>query len=331
MIFKTPWLLIFIPLIVPFLFGMKKRQRPPALRFPSVELVSSLASTWKIRLYHLPFYLRLLSVLFFILALAAPAKVSQESQVNAEGIDIVLAIDTSDSMAAEDFTLQGKRMNRLAVVKDVVKEFIQARQHDRIGLIAFAGRAYTVSPLTTDYTWLLANLERVDLNLIEGGTAIGSAIASGVSRLKKSDAKSKVIILLTDGVNNAGKVSPITAAQAAKALGIKIYSIGAGTNGLAPFPARDLWGRLVYQQVRVEIDEELLQQIAKITDGAYFRATDTESLRNGYRQIDQLEKVKIQELLYKEYQELFGYFLLAGLSLLLVEILLSCTFLMRLP
>ncbi len=331
MIFKDPWILILLPIFLPLLFLVHARQKAPALRFPSTDIVSSLGNTWKTRFVRLPFYLRLLAVALFIVALAGPRAVLEESKVKAEGIDIVLALDASGSMAAEDFTLNGKRMNRLEIIKAVVKEFIQARQHDRLGLVAFGGRAYTVSPLTTDYTWLRANLDRVGLEMVEDGTAIGSAIASGVARLKKSNAKSKVIILLTDGINNAGKVNPIAAAQAAKALGIKAYTIGAGTNGYAPFPARDLWGRLVYQKIPVQIDEELLRQIAKLTGGEYFRATDTESLRRVYQQIDQLEKVEIEELMYREYRELFGFFLWGALALALLELVLANTLLLRLP
>lgn len=282
-------------------------------------------------MYNLPFYFRILSIVLFLIALARPCLVSEETQYKTEGVDIVLAIDISGSMAAEDFTIKGRRVNRLEVVKDVVSNFIGGRKHDRIGLIAFSALAYTVSPLTIDYSWVRANLERIKLGLIKDGTAIGSAISSSLSRLQESEAKSKIVILLTDGMNNSGKMDPVSAAQAAKALGIKIYTIGAGTKGKAPFPVLDMFGRQAYQMVTIDIDEEMLQKIALITGGKYFRATDTASLREIYKEIDMLEKTEIEEFGYREYQELFVYVVLGALGLLLVELLLSNTLLMRLP
>jgi len=234
-------------------------------------------------------------------------------------------------MAAEDFTIGGRRYNRLDVVKNVVREFIANRGGDKIGLITFAGLAYTVCPLTTDYAWVTTNLERIRLGMIKDGTAIGSAINSSLTRLKNSEAKSKVMILLTDGVNNAGEIDPLTAARAARALGIKIYTIGAGTKGFAPFPAQDVFGRKVYQQVRIDIDEKLLQGIAQITGGTYFRATDTESLRAVYSAIDALEKTRIEQAGYREYKEWFVEVLLLALGVLMIEIVLGNTLLLRIP
>ncbi len=331
MIFKDPLVLVSLPIILAFVLWASRQDRVAALRFSSGDLVSSLARTWKIRLAQLPFYFRLLAIVFFILALGGPRSVLEQVKHETEGIDIVLAIDGSGSMAAEDFTLKGRRYNRLEVVKDVVKEFIDARSSDRLGLVAFGGLAYTVSPLTTDYTWLKTNLDRVTLNMMEDGTAIGSAISASLARLAKSEAKSKLIILLTDGVNNRGKVDPLSSAKAAKALGVKIYTIGAGTNGTAPFPIQDIWGRQGYQNIQVEIDEETLKTIADTTGGRYFRATDTDSLRQIYKEIDRLEKTKIEETGYREYKELFGYFLVAGLLLLLSALVLENTVLLRLP
>lgn len=331
MIFKDPLVLVFLPIALGFGILIKGQLRKASLRFPSVDLLSSLQKTWKTRFANLPFYLRLLGLALFIVALSAPRLILEDVKNETEGIDIVLAIDGSGSMAAEDFTLKGRRYNRLEVVKDVVKEFVDGRSSDRLGLVAFGGLAYTVSPLTTDYAWLKTNLDRVTLNMMEDGTAIGSAISAGLSRLSKSQAKSKVIILLTDGVNNRGKVDPLSAAKAAKALGVKIYTIGAGTNGTAPFPVQDIWGRQGYQNVQVEIDEETLKSIAKTTGGEYFRATDTDSLRQVYKQIDRLEKTKIEETGYREYKELFGYFLTAGLLFLLAALVLENTLLLRLP
>jgi Ca-activated chloride channel homolog len=329
--FKTPWVLLLIPAILVFVAAVKRRQRPAVLRFSSLEVVTGLFRTWKTRLYQFPFYLRTFSLLLFCIALAGPRSVLEKTQFKSEGIDIVLAIDASGSMAAEDFEMNGKRVNRLAVVKSVVQDFIDERRNDRIGIVAFAGQAYTVSPLTTDNAWLQANLERVNLNLMEDGTAIGSAMMSSLERLKKSNAKSKIVILLTDGMNNAGKVEPLTAAQAAKALSIKFYTIGAGTKGFVPYPVQDIWGRKFYQNVKIDMDETVLKKIADLTGGKYFRATDTESLRDIYREIDKLEKTEIEQVGYREYKELFGRFLWVGLVFLMLELILSHTFLLRLP
>jgi len=285
----------------------------------------------EIRFQNITYYLRLLAVALFILGLAGPRTVLEETVHETEGIDIVLTIDSSGSMAAEDFIVRGQRINRLDIVKQVVEEFIKERKNDRLGLVTFARLAYTVSPLTTDHSWLLTNLERVKLGLIQDGTAIGSAIASSVARLKNSDAKSKVIILLTDGVNNAGKMDPVDAARIAEAFHIKIYTIGAGTKGRVPFPSRDLFGRKDYQNVLIELDEKMLSEVAEITGGKYFRATDTESLRSIYNEIDALEKIKIEEQGYREYKELFQYFLLSALVMLCLEVILNHTLFLRIP
>jgi Ca-activated chloride channel family protein len=213
----------------------------------------------------------------------------------------------------------------------VVSEFIRGRQNDRMGIVAFAARAYTVCPLTLDYGWLLQNLERIKIGMIEDGTAIGSGIGSSLNRLKDTKAKGKVVILLTDGRNNAGKLAPLTAAEAARALGVKIYTIGVGTKGLAPYPIKDFFGNTVYQPIRIDIDEDTLIKIAAKTNAKYFRATDTESLRKIYEEIDRLEKTPIEEKGYLEYKELFGLFLIPGLILLFSEVILGNTVLRRLP
>ena len=331
MIFKTPVILLFIPIVLGGVFWIKCRQKEPVFRFPSKDLVSSLPISWKVRFQKVPSILRMIVLTLFLIALAGPRSVLQETVHKTEGIDIVLAIDCSGSMAAEDFEINGRRLNRLAVVKDVVKEFIKERPSDRIGLVAFGGRAYTVCPLTTDHNWLIENLERIELGLIEDGTAIGSAIASSVGRLKDSTAKSKVIILLTDGLNNAGKVNPLSAAKAAQVLNIKIYTIGAGTKGYAPFPITDFFGRKVYQNVLIDIDEGMMKDIAKITAGEYFRATDTESLRRIYQEIDKLEKTKIEQVGYKEYKELFIWVLTLALVFLVLQMILEETVFLKLP
>ncbi len=331
MIFKDPLVFVLLVFVLVLFLYLLRRRPTVSLLFPSNDLVATLQRTWKIRFAGSPLYFRLLALSLFIIALAGPRSILEEAKHETEGIDIVLAIDGSGSMAAEDFTLKGRRYNRLDVVKDVVAEFIDARSSDRIGLVAFGGLAYTVSPLTTDYAWLKKNLERVTLNMMEDGTAIGSAISTSLSRLEKSTVKSKIIILLTDGVNNRGKIDPLSAAKAAQALKVKIYIIGAGTNGVAPYPVEDIWGRQGYQNVKVEIDEETLKTIADKTSGKYFRATDTDSLRQVYKEIDRLERTKIEESGYREYKELFGYFLIAGLMILLLAFVLENTVLLRLP
>ncbi|MBF8277260.1 MAG: hypothetical protein HW390_2333, partial [Candidatus Brocadiaceae bacterium] len=264
-------------------------------------------------------------------ALARPQYGNEQTKVLTEGIDIVLTVDVSGSMKAEDFEIGGKRYNRLYVVKQVVKDFIQRRNNDRIGLVVFAGMPYTQCPMTLDYGMLLQLLERIDIGMVEDGTAIGSAIASSIDRLRDTKAKSKVIILLTDGRNNAGEVDPFTAAEIAKVFGIKIYTIGAGTKGLAPFPAVDLFGNRVMKQVKIDIDDNALQEIAKITDGRYYRATDTKSLLEIYEHIDKLEKTEAEVTQYTEYTELFHFFLLPAFALLLCELGLRKTKFRRIP
>jgi Ca-activated chloride channel family protein len=331
MLFKDPWIILLIPPVLALVIFLNRRQKTTSFQFSSVAIASSLKPTWKVRFHQTPYILRLLAITLFLIALAGPRSVLEETVHKTEGIDIVLAIDSSGSMAAEDFVVQGKRVNRLDIVKEVVEGFIDERKNDRLGLVTFAALAYTVSPLTTDHSWLTENLKHVRLGLITDGTAIGSAIVSSVARLENSDAKSKVVILLTDGVNNAGKIDPVEAARVAKAFGVKIYTIGAGTKGAVPFPMRDPWGRTVYQNVLIEIDEKMLQEVADTTGGKYFRATDTESLQGIYKEIDALEKIKIEEYGYKEYQELFGYVLIAALLILCLEVVLANTILLKVP
>jgi len=216
-------------------------------------------------------------------------------------------------------------------VKDVVENFIQGRKNDRIGIVAFAARAYTTSPLTLDYGWLLENLKRVRIGMIEDGTAIGSGLSVALKRLENTKAKSKIVILLTDGINNAGKISPSLAAEAAKALKVKVYTIGAGTKGMAPYPMKDFFGNTVYQPVKIDIDEDSLINIASKTEGKYFRATDTKSLKEIYAEIDRMEKSPIEEKGYMEYRELFPIFLSIAMVFLLLEVLLRNTILRRIP
>jgi len=329
-----PWALVLL-LLVPLLARLRRGGRDAALHLPALPRLREAASgrgrgrgAWR---WLLP-ALRIAAVACFVGALARPQGGIAESRAVTEGIDIMLAVDVSSSMLAEDFTLAGKRANRLAAAKAVVADFISGRSSgDRIGLVLFAARPYTQCPLTLDHGWLQTNVERAEIGMIEDGTAIGSALATSVARLERADGKSKIVILLTDGQSNAGKVSPATAAEAAKALGYRVYTIGAGTRGVAPYPARDLFGNLVYRPVPVDIDEATLRQIATATGGRYFRATDTESLQEIYGEIDTLEKSEHAGLQYREYRELYPWLLMPGLAFLAAELLLSRTVLRVLP
>ena len=330
MAFHDPWWLIAmaLPLAVLVASPMVKR---PGLRFPSVSGLREIARRSRVHWLKWPHVLRASALLLIVIALARPQQGLESSRLTAEGIDIVLAIDVSTSMLAEDFTLRGARRNRLEVVKEVVTAFVSQRPNDRIGLVVFAGRAYTQCPLTLDHSWLLAQLDRVAIGLAEDGTAIGSGIATGLNRLRSSKAKSRVMVLLTDGVNNAGAVTPDAAAQLAKALDVRIYTIGAGTKGLVPYPATDMFGRKVYQQVQIEVDDEGLTRIAKAAGGQYFRATDTDSLRKIYGEIDRMETVTIEQPAYVAYREWYPWFVVPAILLLLVELGLAETWLRALP
>ncbi len=331
MVFKDPPVLALIPLVVFLSYYLHRRRNSSAFRYSSTDLFAGVGRGWKAKLFPVLWLLRLEVLILMILALAGPRSILEESKHEREGIDIILAIDCSGSMAAEDFAFNGRRINRLAIVKKVVAEFIDGRSADRLGLVAFGARAYTVSPLTNDLPWLKTNLERVELGLVEDGTAIGSGIASSIGRLQDSHSKSKVIILLTDGMNNAGKIDPLSAAKAAKAFGIKIYAIGAGTKGFAPFPAQDIMGNRVMQKIRIDIDEDTLKEIAKITGGQYFRATDTDSLRQIYKEIDAMEKTIETDIGYRQFRELYPGLLLFALGFLALEVLLRNTVLLRIP
>jgi Ca-activated chloride channel family protein len=251
----------------------------------------------------------------------------------ASGIDIAVAFDLSGSMLAEDFQLEGKRANRAAVAKAVLKGFINDRPADRIGLVAFAGRAYIAAPLTLDHDFLLANLDRLEAGseAIEDGTAIGSAISAGLNRLRDLDSESRIIILMTDGQNNSGTVAPMTAAEAAELLGVKVYTIGVGTRGTAPMPYTDVFGRKRSRNVEVNIDEKTLQKIAEQTGGQYFRADSQSKLREIYEKIDEMEKTEVEVERFFNYDEFFPYIVIAGLALLLLELILANTVWLKLP
>lgn len=329
--FAHPWVLIAL-LALPILALLRgKIGGTPGILFSSTKLVMAVGKRRRSRAGAVLSSLIYVAMGCLIVALARPQLGSTLERVQASGVDIMLALDVSGSMAAEDYTIGSSRSNRLEVVKKVTREFIEARPNDRIGIIAFAGRPYLVSPLTLDHDWLIRNLDRIQIGLVEDGTAIGSGLASAVSRIKDRDAKTKLIVLLTDGANNAGKVLPLTAAEAAHALGIKIYTIGAGSSGPVPVPMRDPFGRTVYQKMVFEFDEKLLDQIAKIGNGIYFRAADTRSMDNTFREIDRLEKTKIEVEKTAHYHDYFPIFLLIAAGLLCVEALLSQTLWRRLP
>jgi Ca-activated chloride channel family protein len=328
--FAHPWLLVLL-LLVPLVAWLQGRKGAPAIIFSSLQPLLALGRVRRSAMGGWLTSLLLLALALLIVALARPQQGKTMSHVEASGIDIMLTLDVSRSMAAEDFTIGGERVNRLEVVKQVTQKFIEARPNDRIGIVCFAGRPYLVSPLTLDHSWLLQNLERVRLGLVEDGTAIGSALASASNRLKDKEAKSKIVVLLTDGDNNAGKVSPLTAAEAAKALGIKTYTICAGTRGFAPMPMRDQFGQTVYRNVKVDVDETTLKKIAELTNAKFYRATDTKTLTQIFEQIDKLEKSTVELTQYTQYRDLFPWFLGAGFGLLALQTVLAQTVGRRLP
>jgi len=315
--------------VLPAIYAKIKKE--PGARYPYAVFLKGREGSWRITGSRNLVILRVISLALIIFALTRPQAVLEDSRIDTEGIDIVLAVDCSTSMRAQDFTIAGKRFDRLEVIKKVIEDFIKSRQGDRVGIVAFSARAYTVCPLTTDYGWLLDNLARIKTGMIEDGTAIGLGIATSLNRLKNTKAKSKIIILLTDGVNNAGKISPLTAAEAARALGVKVYTIGAGTKDVVPYPVQDVFGGLAYQYVKIEIDEDTLAKIATLTGAKYFRATDTPSLKNIYQEINRLEKTKIEEKGYRQYRELFVLFLIPALILVLLEMILVNTVLRKIP
>lgn len=322
------WLLLVIPLIS-WLKG--KFGGTPGVMFSTTKTVAKIGGRRRSRAGDFLTGLLYLALALLIVALARPQLGKTITRTQASGIDIMLVLDVSRSMLAEDFTIGSQRANRLEAVKQVTEKFIQGRPNDRIGIVAFAGRPYLVSPLTLDHDWLTTNLERIRIGLVEDGTAIGSALASALNRLKDKEAKSKIVVLLTDGDNNMGKVTPLTAAEAAQALGTKVYTVGSGSRGNAPYPFVDNFGRTIYRQIPVEFDEETLQQIAAMTGGSYFRATDTQSLQRIFSEIDALEKSEVEVQKVAQYRDLFPWLVLAGLALLMAEIILGQTVWRRLP
>jgi len=330
--FAHPWLLLLL-LLLPLLAWLKgKRDAQPAFLYSSVQLVRGLTGQVQSRAGAFLRALRWLALAAFFIALARPQLGEGETKVSASGIDIVIAVDLSRSMEAEDFTdARGQRINRLVLAKDTVEKFVLKRPGDRIGLIAFAGRAYVAGPLTLDHEFLLQNLHRLNFGGIEEGTAIGAGLIASVNRLRDLQAKSKIIILLTDGVNNAGKVPPLTAADAAQALGIKCYTIGVGTRGEAPWPYTDQYGRRQQRMMAVDIDEDTLTKVSEKTGGKYFRADNSETLRRIFTEIDRLEKTTVEVKKFQRYRELAHWLIALGLGMLVAEVVLANSLFRKLP
>lgn len=315
--------------IVPFLvwWYLRSKRSAATLRYSNLGVVKSVKKTGTRYYRHVLFVLRMMVIVLLIIAFARPQSGRSEQEIITEGIDIILAMDVSSSMLAEDF----KPKNRLEAAKLVAAEFVKGRTNDRIGLVVFSGLSFTQCPLTLDYGILLNFLQEIKIGMIEDGTAIGMAIGNCVNRLKESKAKSKVVILLTDGRNNRGELDPITAARVAQTFGVRIYTIGAGKRGEAMYPVDDpIFGKR-YVKMPVEIDENLLQQVAQITGGKYFRATDKTSLEKIYSEIGDMEKTKIEVKEYTRYKELFLPYLLAAIALLLTEVVLANTRFRKIP
>src|SRR6266576_3006395 len=300
--FAHPWLLLLL-LAVPLLAYLRGKRGPAAaLTFSSTASLRAIGKQSAARAGKILRSLVLASIAVFVIALARPQLGKSLTQIEASGIDIILTLDVSGSMLTKDFTIGGQEATRVDAIREVTRKFIEERPNDRIGIIAFAGRPYVVSPMTLDHDWLLQNLDRVRVGLVEGNTAIGSAMAAAGNRLNDKHSKSRAVVLLTDGDNNAGKISPNTAAEALKALRIKLYAIGIGTNGMAPYPVfdqrtgnpvTDAVGNILYQNAHVSFNEAGLREIARIADGKFYRATDTKSLETIYGDIDKLEKTKV--------------------------------------
>ena len=323
---KTLWfLLLLVPLAAYYIY--RCRQGGAAVTVSTTDTVKRAPKTFRYYLRHIPFVLRCAALSLIVVAIARPQSAEHYTNTTTEGIDIVLAVDVSTSMLAKDFT-----PDRLSVAKEVASEFISDRTGDRIGLVVFAGESFTQSPLTTDQSSLQTMLGRITSGIIEDGTAIGNGLATSINRLRESDAKRKVVILLTDGVNNRGEISPLTAAKIAKDMGIKVYTIGIGRRGTAPYPLFDNQGREVdVVNMKVEIDEKILRDIASQTGGEYFRATDKQTLEAVYDRINQLEKSRVEVENRTTLHEEFLLFVLWALAALLLEFIINRIVLKRIP
>jgi Ca-activated chloride channel family protein len=322
------WLMALLPVVM---LWRGRRGPVAAIEYSDVSLAREVSRSSRSRIGLLVWALPLLAGALMIVGLARPQRTHSRTEVTANGIDIVLGLDVSGSMQALDFKIDHQRVNRIEVVKSVVSKFIDERPDDRIGLIAFAGAPYLVSPITLDHDWLQQNLERVTIGGTDDGTAIGSAIAAGVNRLRLTPAKSKVVILLTDGVNNTGKISPLAAAEAARAMGVKIYTVGVGVRGDAPIPVRDAAGNTRLIMAKVDVDEKTLQAVADETGGKFYRATDTDSLQKIYEQINRFEKSAQTVQKFERTEELYPWALIPSLAILGLSLTLQHTRLRRLP
>ena len=332
MAFAHPYLLLLL-LLLPLLAWLKgRRGSPPAFLYSSVKLAEGLTSIRRSRAGAWLAVLRWLVLALFIVGLAQPRQTNSHTEVKASGIDIIAALDLSGSMISEDFVVNGQRVNRFNMAQTVLKNFVDRRPNDRIGLVVFAAQAFIAAPLTLDHDYLQENLDRLDIGTINSdATAIGDALTTAINRLRDLKAKSKIIILATDGQNNSGKINPLLAADAAAALGVKIYTVGIGEQGTAPMPVFMGGQKVGYQQVPVDVDEDTLQKIAGRTGGKYYRADNAEKFRQIYAEIDKLEKTEAVINKYTEYRELFRWLVASGLALLLVEVVLGQTVLRRLP
>lgn len=312
------WALLILPIIIGTYIFRYFSKRQSSLSFSSLGLFEDIPGNWRAHLHWVQAFLFWGGLTFLILALARPQERLTTVERNAEGIDIVMVLDLSTSMRAEDL-----KPNRFEAAREVAKDFVDKRVSDRIGLVTFAMKSFTVVPPTLDYRLLKSLLDDLEMGVIEDGTAIGMGLATAINRLKESPAESKIIVLLTDGQNNAGEIDPVTAADLALTYDIKIYTIGAGTRGTAPYPVQDpIFGRR-YQNVQVNIDEEMLTSVAELTGGKYFRATDTEQLIEIYNEIDTLEKSEVEELIYTDYKDLYGKYIGASLAFLFLSFFLN--------
>lgn len=318
------YLFLLIPALIAW-YVYRFRKSTPELLFSGLKPFEGTSPSLKTRLIHSLFVLRMLALSLLIIALARPQRISSKSNINVEGIDIVIALDVSGSMRARDF-----QPDRIGAAKRIAAQFINGRPNDRIGLVIFSGVAFTQAPLTLDHSVLISLLKEVKSGMIQDGTAIGDGLATAVSRLKDSKARSKVIILLTDGVNNSGAIDPETAAELAKMYGIRVYTIGIGTYGYAPYPVQTPYG-IQMQQMKVQIDQALLKEIANETGGKYFRANNNNKLRAIFKEIDKLEKSKISVRQFRKKYELYFPFALAALLIFVLEISLRYVFFRRLP
>lgn len=319
------WLLLIIP-VMGWWYWKKGRRKKGTLLVSTTAGWSARSKSIKTRFQHFPFILRLLTIACIILAMARPQSHFDQEQVQGEGVDIILTLDVSGSMLAQDFT-----PNRLEAAKSVAIDFVDSRKTDRVGIVIFSGESFTLVPLTTDKNVLKGQIDGIQSGLLEDGTAIGSGLATSADRLRLSKSKSKVVILLTDGENNGGQIPPVTAKEIAKSLGIKVYTIGVGSEGYAPIPVQDGSGRVVMQREKVNIDEKLLTQIANETGGKYFRVSDNEGLTNVYKEIDELEKSTIEVTSLRQYTDRFLPLAIAALLFLSLEWLLRLTLFRKFP